>query len=144
MANFLSYYKKHNPNLYSLIVSLLLAVWYNGIAGLLNYYWPVRGPNISIIFLLLPLVVFLTDDGHLDELYQPPGITFPIRASQNQQKINQEINQEQEQEQEQEQNQSQIIRPNTNSVPVIVSSIISPNMYSSSANNNERFMSAMR
>lgn len=78
MTNFLTYYKKHNPNVYSLLVSLLLALWYNGISGLINYYWPNRGPNISVIFLTLPLIVFLTDDGHLDELYQSPGIKYPI------------------------------------------------------------------
>lgn len=72
MPNFLSYYKKNNPNIYSLLVSVLLAVWYNGISGLLNYYWPSRGPTLSIIFLCIPLIVFLTDDGHLDELYRPP------------------------------------------------------------------------
>lgn len=78
MANFLTYYKKYNPNLYSLLVSLLLALWYNGISGMLNYYWPSRGPHISVVFLLLPIILFLTDDGHLDELYKPPGIEYPI------------------------------------------------------------------
>lgn len=73
MANFLTYYKKHNRNIYSLLVSILLALWYNGIAGLLNYYWPERGPALSIIFMSLPLLIFLTDDGHLDELYNPPS-----------------------------------------------------------------------
>lgn len=72
MANFLSYYKKNNPNLYSLLVSLLLALWYNGISGILNYYWPNKGPALSIVFLMLPLLIFLTDDGHLNELYKPP------------------------------------------------------------------------
>jgi hypothetical protein len=122
MANFLTYYKKHNPNLYSLLVSLLLAIWYNGITGLLNYYWPVRGPNISIVFLLLPIIVFLTDDGHLDELYQPPGIQYPIKGKQNQ--------------------PDQIIRRQQNGAPVIVSSIVSPNVSpnaSSSAIKNEKF-----
>lgn len=78
MANFLTYYKKYNPNLYSLMVSLLLALWYNGISGMLNYYWPVRGPHISFVFLLLPIILFLSDDGQLNELYAPPGIQYPI------------------------------------------------------------------
>jgi len=83
MANFLTYYKKYNPNLYSLLVSLLLALWYNGISGMLNYYWPTRGPYISVVFLLLPIILFLTDDGHLDELYKPPGIAYPINQTTN-------------------------------------------------------------
>lgn len=73
MANFLTYYKKHNPNMYSLLVSFFLALWYNGISGMLNYYWPNRGPALSIIFLLIPLLIFLTDDGHLNELYRAPS-----------------------------------------------------------------------
>lgn len=71
MPNFLTYYKKHNSNIYSLLVSLLLAFWYNGIAGLINYYLPNRGPFISVVFLIIPIIMFLTDDGHLDELYKP-------------------------------------------------------------------------
>ena len=72
MPNFLTYSKKYNPNMYSLLVSFFLALWYNGISGLLNYYWPNRGPALSVIFLLIPLLIFLTDDGHLDELYRAP------------------------------------------------------------------------
>lgn len=81
MANFLSYYKKHNSNLYSLIVSLLLALWYNGITGILNYYLPNRGLFISTFLLVIPITIFLTDDGHLDELYAPPQMAYPILAS---------------------------------------------------------------
>lgn len=81
MTNFLSYYKKYHQNLYSLIVSLLLATWYNGVSGLLNYYLPNRGPFISIILLIIPLFIFLMDDGKLNELYLPPGIQYPIIAS---------------------------------------------------------------
>jgi hypothetical protein len=87
MANFLTYYKKNNPNLYSLLVSLLLALWYNGISGMLNYYWPSRGPKISIIFLVIPVILFLTDDGQLDELYATPGINYPISMKENNQNI---------------------------------------------------------
>jgi hypothetical protein len=72
MVNFLSYYKKNNPNIYSLLVSFFLAVWYNGISGLLNYYFPVRGISLSILFLIIPLMIFLTDDGQLNELYSQP------------------------------------------------------------------------
>lgn len=78
MANFLTYYKKHNPNLYSLMVSLLLSLWYNGISGLLNHYWPNRTLVISAIFLIIPIIIFLTDDGQLNELYVPPSINYPI------------------------------------------------------------------
>ena len=65
--SFLTYYKVTNPNLYSLIVSVLLAVWYNGVYGLLNYYFPHRGLGISLILLMIPLIVFLSDDGELSE-----------------------------------------------------------------------------
>jgi hypothetical protein len=85
MANFLTYLKKHNINLYSLVVSLLLALWYNGIAGLLNYWIPVRGPLISSILLLIPIVILLTDDGNLNELYNAPasiGSSIATMASQ--------------------------------------------------------------
>lgn len=81
MVNFLTYYKVTNPNVYALMVSMLLAIWYNGIAGLINYYWPVRGPFISLIFLILPLIIFLSDDGKLDELVSVPNITFPINSA---------------------------------------------------------------
>lgn len=79
--NFLTYYKITNPNLYSLLVSLLLAVWYNGVAGLLNYYFPNRGLAMSMVLLIIPLTVFLMDDGDLGELYASPTVNYP--ASEN-------------------------------------------------------------
>ncbi len=78
MFNPLSYLKKNHQNLYSLLVSLLLALWYNGIAGLINYYMPNRGPLLSFSLLIIPLVVFLSDDGYLDELYKPTDIQYPV------------------------------------------------------------------
>ena len=70
MANFLTYYKYTKPNIYALMVSVLLALWYNGISGLFNYYFPDKGPILCLVFLLIPLIIFLTDDGKLDELYK--------------------------------------------------------------------------
>jgi len=78
---FLSSIKYFNENIYSLAVSLLLALWFNGVSGLINYYLPNRGLAISIVLLLIPLVVFLSDNGKLDELYKPPNIEYPILAS---------------------------------------------------------------
>ncbi|QKF94605.1 hypothetical protein QKU48_gp1147 [Fadolivirus algeromassiliense] len=77
----LSYLKKNNQNLYSLVVSLLLALWYNGISGLINHYMPNRGPMLSITLLIIPLAMFLSDDGHLDELYKPAEIQYPVISS---------------------------------------------------------------
>lgn len=70
MANFLTYYRKNHPNLYALIVSVLLSLWYNGLTGIFNHYFPNRGPVLSLIFLIIPLAVFLGDDNKLDELYK--------------------------------------------------------------------------
>lgn len=72
MPNFLTYFKENHPNIHSLLVSFFLALWYNGISGFLNHYWPKRGIVLSVIFLLIPLVVFLDDDQLLDELYRQP------------------------------------------------------------------------
>ena len=82
MANFLTYCKKNYPNLYSLIVALLLAIWYNGITGLIQHIWPKKNFNVTLIFLLVPIIIFLTDDGNLDELYNSPGTQYPIIGSQ--------------------------------------------------------------
>jgi len=72
MANFLTALKVSSPNMYCLIVSLLLAVWYNGIAGLLNYLFPDRGIVLSLLLIMIPIVIFLTNDGALNELYAYP------------------------------------------------------------------------
>jgi len=82
MIKFMSYIKKNIPSLYALTISFFLALWYNGIAGLLNHYLPNRGLFISSILMIIPLIIFLTDDGHLDELYKPPEIPVTT-ASQN-------------------------------------------------------------
>ena len=77
----LSYLKLNNPNLYSIAVSLLLVLWFNGASGLINYYIPERGLMISIILLLIPAVLFYRDDGNLDKLYKPNNIEYPILSS---------------------------------------------------------------
>ena len=81
MVNFLSHYKKNNKNLYSLMVSLLLAMWYNGISGFLNYLFPNRAAPLTLLLIFIPLVIFLTDDGKLDELYRGNDIDYPILGS---------------------------------------------------------------
>ena len=81
--NFLTYYKVTNPNLYSLMVSVLLAVWYNGISGLLNHYFPNRGLMLSLVLLIIPLTVFLLDDGDLGELYHIPNVNYPASIDTN-------------------------------------------------------------
>lgn len=60
--------KKSHTNLYALYVSLLLAFWFNGIARLLNYFFPDANIIVAIILMVLPLAIFLWDDGTLDEL----------------------------------------------------------------------------
>ncbi len=71
MVNILSYLRKNNVNTYSLAISLLLAIWYNGVAGLINYYFPERPPYVSLLLMSIPLLLFLSDDGSLNELYNP-------------------------------------------------------------------------
>ena len=81
MANFLTKLKKKYKNLHSLTVSLLLAIWYNGISSLINLWFPGRGFSIIMIMLLLPLVIFLIEDGGLDELYKDSSAANPATAA---------------------------------------------------------------
>ena len=81
MVNFLTYFKKFNPNMYALTVSVLLAMWYNGISGLINYLFPERGFYLGLALLVIPLAIFLTDDGNLDEIYQPVDDQYPSISS---------------------------------------------------------------
>lgn len=70
MPNFLTSLRKNNPNVYALTISIFLSLWYSGLTGLFNYYFPDRGPALSLIFLIIPLAVFMGDNGKLDELYK--------------------------------------------------------------------------
>lgn len=76
--------KNNNPNIYSLVVSLLLAVWYNGISGALNYCFPEKSPFLLMVMLVFPVLFFLIDDGNLDELYTPPTSVIATAAAQQQ------------------------------------------------------------
>lgn len=78
MVNILAYLRKNNVNAYSLVISLLLAIWYNGVAGVLNYYFPERPPYISLLLMVIPILLFLSDDGSLNELYNPIQTTNNI------------------------------------------------------------------
>ena len=77
----LSYLKDLNQNVYSMVVSVLLVLWFNGISGILNYYYPTRGPLISVILLIIPAVLFYMGDGNLDKLYKQHNIEYPILSS---------------------------------------------------------------
>lgn len=81
MANFLTYIKNNNSNAYSLAVSILLIIWYNGLVGILNYLFPERGIVISFLLAFIPIIIFLTDDGNLDELYSSGSTTYEIAAA---------------------------------------------------------------
>lgn len=83
MANFLNNLKKNHNNIHSLLISLLLAIWYNGISSIINLWFPDRGFYISIFMLVIPLVIFLLDDGNLDELYKSPSTDYAIISSAN-------------------------------------------------------------
>lgn len=81
MANFLTYLKNNNGNIYSLVVSALLITWYNGLVGILNFIFPERGILISLLLALIPILIFLTDDGNLDELYSSGSTTYEIATA---------------------------------------------------------------
>jgi hypothetical protein len=81
MSNFITNLKKNHTNIYALVVSLLLAVWYNGISGLITVLFPNRGMSLSIIMLIVPVVFFLLEDGKLEELYKAPNVEYPVMAS---------------------------------------------------------------
>ena len=73
--------KKTHPNMYALYASLLLALWFNGFANLLNNFFPVKGFALSLLLMLIPLVLFLWDDGTLDELYKIENNLIPAATS---------------------------------------------------------------
>ncbi len=81
MYNFLKYIKQYNSNIHSLTVSLLLALWYNGISGIINYYLPNRGICLSLFMMSIPIIIFLMDDNKLDELYRSPENQYPAMES---------------------------------------------------------------
>jgi hypothetical protein len=69
MFNLLQYLRKYHPNIFSLTVSFLLALWFNGIAGLINHLLPNRDVLVSVILMTVPVIILLFDDGNLDEIY---------------------------------------------------------------------------
>ena len=80
MGSAISYVKKHNPNLYSLMTSLLLALWFNGVSGILHELIPNKNTNTYLLLMAFPLFIFLLDNGKLDELYHIPNV-YPINAA---------------------------------------------------------------
>src|SRR5437016_13960708 len=63
-------YKKTHPNFYALYVSVLLALWFNGISTMINAVAPDRGIWGAIVLMVIPIVFFLVDSGTLEELYK--------------------------------------------------------------------------
>jgi hypothetical protein len=81
MANIIAYFRQHHHTIYSLIVSLLLVLWYYGVTGILNHFMPERGLYLSILIAVIPLTIFIIDDGNLDELYKQPNKNYPAIAT---------------------------------------------------------------
>ena len=63
-------YKKSHPNAYALYVSILLALWFNGIATMINFVAPERGLWSAMILMIIPIAFFFVDSGTLEELYR--------------------------------------------------------------------------
>lgn len=63
-------YKKSHPNAYSLYVSVLLALWFNGISTMINFIAPNRGFWSAILLMIIPIIFFFIDSGTLEELYK--------------------------------------------------------------------------
>ena len=81
MANFLTFIKKTNSNLYCLCVSFLLAVWFNGIAGLLNHLFPNRGILLSLLLISLPIVILPEDVLNIVFVVEQPVPIFSLADS---------------------------------------------------------------
>lgn len=78
--NFFYNLKRRNPNVYALIISVLTAIWFNGVSSMINIIVPDRGVYISLFMLIIPLILFLMDDGSLEEL-NPNNNIYPINTN---------------------------------------------------------------
>lgn len=70
----LGYLRKYYPNCYSVVIALILLIWYNGIAGVLNQILPDRSPIVSAVLIIIPILILLTDDGTLKHLYSADNL----------------------------------------------------------------------
>lgn len=66
MTNIISWMKSWNPNVHALIITIFMAIWFNGIGTMINIFLPNRGIGIGALMLIIPLIVFLLDN-ELDE-----------------------------------------------------------------------------
>lgn len=67
MMNFI---KRKYENLYIILVSLMIGIWFNGIASLINYFFPNKNLIIIIILCTVPIIFFYLDDFSLSELHK--------------------------------------------------------------------------
>ena len=65
----ISYIKANYQNIYILLVSLMIGIWFNGINRIINFCFPGKTLLISIILCIIPITFFLLDDGIISELY---------------------------------------------------------------------------
>lgn len=65
----LSYLRKYHRNIYSIIISFLLAVWFNGVSGLVTIWFPHKNVIISLMLMIIPILILMTDDGTLNAMY---------------------------------------------------------------------------
>lgn len=65
----INYIKNNYKNLYIILVSFMIGLWFNGISKLVHYVFPHKNISEILILLFVPVVFFYIDDNSLSELY---------------------------------------------------------------------------
>ncbi len=64
----MNYIKKNYPNIYIIVAATSLALWFRGVHSFCEILVPTN-LFTSLIYCLIPILVFILDDGSLSELH---------------------------------------------------------------------------
>lgn len=66
----LKYIKNNFPNIFIILMALSLASWFEGVSGIFNILFPQKTILRNVIILSFGLLIMMSDDGSLNELYR--------------------------------------------------------------------------
>ena len=61
--------KKSCPNLYIIIIALGISLWFEGMNNIISHFIKDKSINTGIGLCVIALIIFYSDDGSFNELY---------------------------------------------------------------------------
>lgn len=75
--------KSTYPNIYIVMISVLVTVWFQGMIRIIRKLFPDKGMKNSLMLMIVPALILYFGDGRLDEIYNFENLSLRVTAMNN-------------------------------------------------------------